>query len=151
LCGRCVKKNGGQAAQALGRSRGGFSTKIHVIVDALGNPLDFVLTGGQRNDITQAATLLKGHRSDYVIADKGYDDGDFIQLIREMGAIPVIPARKNRTQPRDYDQHLYKERHLVECFFNKIKWFRRIFSRFDKLDRCYLGFLSFVAVLIWLR
>jgi transposase len=120
-------------------------------VDALGNPLDFVLTGGQRNDITQAATLLKGHRSDYVIADKGYDDGDFIQLIREMGAIPVIPARKNRTQPRDYDQHLYKERHLVECFFNKIKWFRRIFSRFDKLDRCYLGFLSFVAVLIWLR
>lgn len=151
MCSRSVKKNGGQAAQALGRSRGGFSTKLHVVVDALGNPLDFVLTGGQRHDITQAATLLQGHRCDYVIADKAFDDDDFIQLIRDMGAIPIIPARKNRTQSRDYDQHLYKERHLVECFFNKIKWFRRIFSRFDKLDRSYLGFLSFISTLIWLR
>lgn len=151
MCGRSLKKNGGQDAQALGRSRGGFSTKLHFIVDALGNPLDFVLTGGQRHDITQAPTLLNGQRSDYVIADKGFDDDDFIQLIRDLGAIPVIPARKNRTQPRDYDTHLYKERHLVECFFNKIKWFRRIFSRFDKLDRSYCGFLAFVSTLIWLR
>lgn len=151
MCGWRSKKNGGQAAQALGRSRGGFSTKIHVVVDALGNPLDFVLTGGQRHDLTQAATLLAGRRCDYVIADKAFDDDDLIRLIQAMGAIPVIPARKNRTQPRDYDKHLYKERHLVECFFNKIKWFRRIFSRFDKLDRNYLGFLSFVATLIWLR
>jgi transposase len=145
------KKNGGQAAQALGRSRGGFSTKIHAVVDALGNPLDFVLTGGQRHDITQAPTLLQGLRCDYVIGDKGYDDDHLIRIIGEMGAIPVIPARKNRTQPRDYDKHLYKERHLVECFFNKIKWFRRIFSRFDKLDRSFASFLSFVATLIWLR
>jgi len=120
-------------------------------VDALGNPLDFVLTGGQRNDITQAAHLLQGYRGDYIIADKGYDDDKFIHCIRHIEAIPVIPARKNRTQLRDYDHHLYKERHLVECFFNKIKWFRRIFSRFDKLDRTYFGFLSFVASLIWLR
>ena len=151
VCCWSVKKNGGQANQALGRSRGGFSSKLHVVVDALGNPLDFVLTAGQRHDITQAAPLLNGRRCDYVMADKGFDDDDLIQLIRDLGAIPVIPARKNRTQPRDYDKHLYKERHLVECFFNKIKWFRRIFSRFDKLDRCYFGFLSFVATLIWLR
>lgn len=155
MCCWCVKKNGGQDAQALGRSRGGFSTKLHAVVDALGNPLDFVLTGGQRHDITQAATLLEGYRCDYVIGDKGYDDDTLLQLIRDMDAIPVGDplgaARKNRTQPRDYDEHLSKERHLVECFFNKIKWFRRIFSRFDKLDRSYLGFLAFVSTLIWLR
>ncbi|MEA3338131.1 MAG: IS5/IS1182 family transposase, partial [Chloroflexota bacterium] len=60
-------------------------------------------------------------------------------------------GRKNRTEPRYYDVHLYKERHLVECFINKIKQYRRIFSRFDKLARRYLGFLRFAATLIWLR
>jgi transposase len=63
----------------------------------------------------------------------------------------VIPPRSNRKEPRDYDQHRYRERHLIECFMGKIKHFRRIFSRFDKLDRSFLGFLGFVAALIWLR
>jgi len=63
----------------------------------------------------------------------------------------VIPPRANRTEARDYDKHLYRERHLVECFINKIKHYRRIFSRFDKLAKRYLGFLSFVGALIWLR
>jgi transposase len=110
-----------------------------------------VLTPGQSHDITQAATLLAGYQTDYVIADKGYDAEPFLDDIAMLGATAVIPARKNRTTPRSYDSHLYQERHLVECFFNKIKWFRRIFSRFDKLDRSYLGFLSFVSTLIWLR
>jgi transposase len=143
--------HGGQQAQALGRSRGGFSTKIHVVVDALGNPLDFVLTAGQAHDVKQGPILLQGRTCDYVIADKAYDADPLIDLIEDMGAIPVIPARKNRTEPRHYDAHLYKERHLVECFINKIKWYRRIFSRFDKLASRFLGFLSFVAALIWLR
>lgn len=142
---------GGQQAQALGRSRGGFSTKIHVVVDGLGLPLDFILTGGQRHDITQAANLISGWRADYVIADKSYDSDDFLALVADGGAIPVIPARKNRTVVRPYDKHLYKERHLVECFINKIKWFRRIFARYDKLDSHYLGFLCFTAALIWMR
>jgi transposase len=101
--------------QALGRSRGGFSSKIHLIVDGLGNPLDFILTAGQVNDITQAPALLQGYRAAYVIADKGYDADAFIALIEQMEAIPVIPARKNRKEIRFYDPHLYKERHLVEC------------------------------------
>ena len=142
---------GGQAAQALGRSRGGFSTKTHVVVDGLGNPLDFVLTAGQAHDVKQGPRLLHGRRCDYVIADKAYDADHFIELIEAMGAIPVIPARSHRTVPRSYDAHLYKERHLVECFINKIKWYRRIFSRFDKLAKRFLGFLAFVASLIWLR
>lgn len=121
------------------------------MVDALGNPLDFILTGGQRHDVTQAPALLQGRQCDYVIADKAYDADTFLELVEAMGAIPVIPARKNRTTERFYDHHLYRERQLVECFINKIKWFRRIFARFDKLASRYLGFLTFVATLIWLR
>ena len=135
----------------MGRSRGGFSTKIHISVDALGNPLRFRLTGGERHDRTEAEALVVGYQSDYVIADRSYDADEFIQVVEESGAIPVIPSRRNRKFQRAYDAHLYRERHLVECLVNKIKHYRRIFSRFEKLDGCYLGFLSFVATLVWLR
>jgi transposase len=123
--------------------------------------LDFVLTGGQAHDVTQAPTLLGERESDYVLGDKSYDADDLIELIEAHHAIPVIPPRVNRKEQRWYDPDLYKERHAVECFVNKIKWhilmaghhgqFRHIFSRFDKLARQYLGFLQFVATLIWLR
>ena len=145
------QKNGGQAAQALGRSRGGFSTKLHAGVDGLGNPLRFELTGGQRHDITQAETLIADYDFDNLIADTSYDADAFLELVIQRGAVPVIPPRANRKQARAYDAYLYRERHLIECFFNKIKYYRRIFSRFDKLDSRYLGFLSFAAALIWLR
>lgn len=145
------QKNSGQAAQARGHSRGGFSTKIHVSVDALGNPLRFRLTAGQRHDITQAEALLPLESFGFLIADKSYDAEPFLQTVVARGAEAVIPPRSNRKTPRDYDKHLYRERQLAECFVNKIKHYRRIFARFDKLDRCYLGFLSFVAALIWLR
>lgn len=144
-------KNGGQIEQALGRSRGGFSTKIHIKVDGLGNPLRFTLTAGQRHDMTQAEVLLGDFECDAVIADTSYDADPFIAVIVAAGATPVIPSRANRKLPRELDRHLYKERHLVECFINKIKHFRRIFSRFDKLASRYLGFLNFVGALIWLR
>jgi transposase len=141
------KKNGGQASQALGRSRGGFSTKIHANVDALGNPLRFLLTGGQRHDITQANGLIADFDFERVIADRSYDSDEFLDRIAAKQAEAVIPPRKNRTEPRDYDHHLYKERHLIECFFNKIKHYRRLFSRFEKLDQRLLGFLSFAGKL----
>ena len=144
-------KNGGQACQALGRSRGGFSTKIHVSVDGLGNPLRFILTGGQRHDITQAEELIAGYAGEQVLADKGYDSQEFREHILALGMTPVIPPRSNWKEPAGYDRHLYRERHLVECFINKIKHYRRIFSRFEKLDTRYLGFLHFTAALIWLR
>ena len=148
---RAAQKNGGQAAQVLGRSRGGFSTKIHANVDALGNPLGYLLTAGQRHDITQAADLIAGYEFEGLIADRSYDGDDFLQLIAEMEAKAVIPSGKNRKEQREYDKHHYKERHLVECFFNKIKHCRRIYSRFEKLDQRYLGLLRFVGALIWLR
>ena len=146
-----LKKHGGQDEQALGRSRGGFSTKIHIAVDALGNPLKFILTPGQRHDITQAEALTGDFRPAAVPADKGYDSEPYRQYLKERGTLPVIPPRSGRKNPQDYDRHLYRERHLVECFINKIKHFRRIFSRFDKLSARYLSFLHFVGALIWLR
>lgn len=120
-------------------------------VDALGNPLRYVLTGGQRHDITQAEELITGFECEFVIADKSYDAADFLKLIDANKAIPVIPPRSNRKQQREYDNYLYRERHLVECFIGKIKHYRRIFSRFEKLASRYLGLLSFVGTLIWLR
>ena len=101
-------------------------------VDALGNPLRFILTGGQKHDITQAQGLIADHAGEYVIADKGYDSREFRQCILERGMRPVIPPRSNRKEPQAYDACLYRERHLVECFINKIKHYRRVFSRFEK-------------------
>ena len=124
---------------------------MHVSVDALGNPLRFTLTGGQAHDITQAYELIDGIESEYVIADRGYDSQRFRERIVEMGATPVIPPRSSRREPQPYDEHLYGERHLVECYINKMKHYRHIFSRFDKLAKMYLGFLLFVGALIWLK
>jgi transposase len=135
----------------LGRSRGGFSTKIHITVDGLGYPLRLRVTAGQRHDITQAPALIKGFHFEYVIADRGYTGQDFVDLVIATGAQPVIPAPRNAKVPRGYDVWLYRERHLVECFIGKLKHFRRVFSRFDKLASRFLGFLHFVSTLIWLR
>lgn len=142
------KKNG---EQALGPSRGGFSCKIHITVDGLGNPLRFTLTGGQRHDITQAYYLLEGFDFDRLIADRGYSAEHFIDYLLEQGIEAVIPPHQRAKVLREYDEWLYRERHLIECFINKIKHFRRIFSRFEKLDSSFLGFLYFTGTLICLR
>lgn len=137
--------------QALGRSSGGFSTKIHATVDALGNPLRLHLTPGQAHDSQYALTLLDGFPFEYVIADRGYTAQAIVDWIVEQGIQPVIPPHQRATQSRDYDTWLYRERHLIECFFNKLKHFRRLFARCDKLDSRFLAFLHFASTLIWLR
>jgi transposase len=110
-----------------------------------------ILTAGQEADVTQGAPLIKDFTAQAVIADKGYDADELVKTIIEQQAQAVIPPRSNRKEQREYDRHLYRERHLVECFINKIKHYRRVFSRFEKLSKNYLGFLSFVSALIWLR
>lgn len=102
-------------------------------------------------DITQAETLLDGWQMQHVIADKGYDSNALVAFITQRDAIAVIPPRSNRRQPRQYDAHLYKERHLIECWFNKLKHFRRVFSRFEKTAKTFLSLVYFTALLIELR
>lgn len=140
-----------QEKQALGRSKGGFSTKIHALVDALGLPIRFILTPGQSSEIKQAPELIKGITDANILGDKAFDSDEFINQIISQNCRPVIPPRSNRKHPRDVDYFLYKERHLVECFFSKVKHFRRIFSRFDKMAEAYMGFLAFASTIIWLR
>ena len=142
---RGEKKHGDQC---LGRSRGGHSTKIHLATDALGNAVRFILTGGQRNDITQAEALIENLFSDYVIADKGYDSDKFVLLVKKARSEAVIPSRINRKIQRTIDEHLYKERHLIECQIGKLKHFQRVFSRFDKLAKNYLSFVQFASTII---
>jgi transposase len=143
-----AKKHG---AQSLGRSRGGFSTKIHLATDALGNALRFILTGGERNDIRQAESLVADLAADHVIADKGYDAEPFIIKLKERNSAVVIPSRRNRKEQREIDTHLYKERHLIENQIGKLKQFRRVFSRFDKLAKNYLSFIYLASTVVWLR
>ena len=88
---------------------------------------------------------------DYVIADKGYDADAFVLLIRKTNAEAVIPSKINRKIQRDIDTELYKERHLIECCIGKLKHFRRVFSRFDKLAKNYLSFVYFASTIVWLR
>ena len=136
----------------MGRSRGGFSTKIHVLVDALGNPLKFTLTSGAAGDNPQAIPLLAGRQAREVVADRGYDADKTLAYIEEqMQAVATIPPKKSRVIPRDCDYAAYKERHLVECFIGKLKYFRRIFSRFDKYATRYLAFIHFASMGIWLK
>ena len=119
--------------------------------DALGNALRFILTGGERNDITQAEELIENFTADYVIADKGYDAEAFVVRLKERNSEAVIPSRvKNKVQ-RKTDENLYKERHLIEDQIGKLKQFRRVFSRFDKLAKNYLSFIYFASTVIWLR
>ena len=117
----------------------------------MGNAIRFILTGGQRNDITQAEALIENLFADYVLADKGYDADAFVLKLKETGAEVVIPSRVNRKQRREIDEHLYKERHLIECCIGKLKHFRRVFSRFDKLAKNYLSFVYFASTIVWLR
>jgi transposase len=131
---------------------GGFSTKIHLAVDALGNAIRFILSAGEQSDHRQAENLIANFAFEYLIADKGYDSEPFVERVRREGKTVVIPARRYAgKQGRKYDRHLYRERHLIECFINKIKHYRRVFTRFEKLSKNYLSFIHLVSSLIWLR
>ena len=111
--------------QALGRSKGGFSTKIHVMVE--------------------------GVKATYAIMDKAYDADKLIEQLEGQGIIPVMPPKSNRKEQRHYDKQVYKERHLVECFIGKIKHFRRVFSRFEKTSENYMSFVRFASSVILMR
>jgi len=138
-------------AEALGRSRGGFSTKIHVSCDGLGKPITILLTPGQNHDITQGPALIANSEATKKIADKGYDSDRFIEEIEESGAEAVIPPRSNRKEQRSYDKEVHKERNVVERFFGLIKQCRRVATRYEKTARNFLAMVQFVSIFVLLN
>ena len=122
-----------------------------MIVDALGNPLALSLTGGQVHDITQADTLLALVAPGALLGDKGYDADHFVESLTARAIKVVIPSKSNRKIKRDCDFALYCERNIVERFFNTIKHFRAIATRYDKTARNFLAGLHLVCALAWLK
>lgn len=146
-----AKKKAGED-QAIGRSRGGLSTKVHVLVDALGNPLNVLLTGGHVYDLTGADALLPGLKAKSSLADKAYDaDKRVIEPLVAAGETAVIPSKKNRQTPREYDKALYEARHLIENFFCWVRRFSAIATRYDKTARDFRAALQMIAVLCLLN
>ncbi len=122
------------------------------MVDALGNPTGSHLTGGQAADLDGADALLPEVTAEAPIADKSYDaQARVLAPLRAVGAEAVIPPRRNRTERRDYDAHLYKARHLIENFFCKLKQYRAIATRYDKRAVHFLAAIHLAAAVIWLN
>ena len=122
-----------------------------MIVDALGNPLALSLTGGQVHDITQAETLAAQVEPEALLGDKGYDADSLVACLEARSIKVVIPPKANRKVQRECDFALYAERNLVERFFNFIKQFRGIATRYDKTARNFLAGLHLVCALAWLK
>lgn len=139
------------AAEALGRSRGGFGCKIHALTDALGLPVRFILTGGLAADIAQATPLMQDISTGALLADKGYDANALLDWLGQRDIAAVISPKANRKVQRGCDWYMYKERHVIECMFGKLKYFPRIATRYEKKASHFMEMLSFAAVLLWLR
>ena len=116
----------------------------------MGNPVRLILTEGQAPEYGQASWLVRDFEVHFILADKGYDSDAFIEEIKANGASPVIPPKINRLMQRDYDKTLYKERNLVERFFQKVKHFRRIATRYERLAINYASMLYLVSTIVWL-
>jgi transposase len=122
-----------------------------MLSDALGNPMKFILTGGEKSDFLQACPLLAGQKAGAVLADKGYDASYIVDAIVAMGATVVIPPKSNRSISRDCDAFLYRERNAIERMFCKMKQFRGIATRYSKTALSFMGFVQLAAILLWLK
>lgn len=141
----------GACAQAIGRSRGGLSTKVHLVVDALGLPLAFEITEGQRHDSKPAAQLVAMVASECLLADKAYDCNEFRDALASRACTPVIPSNRSRAQKLPYDKGLYKARSEIECTFNLLKQARRFATRYEKTLRNYAAVVALGCAVLWLR
>jgi transposase len=136
----------------MGRSRGGLTTKIHAVVDRNGLPVRLALTPGQDHDNALATDLLVNLKPrSLVLADRAYDADAIRKLVNEQDAFANIPPKRNRKDPICFSPFLYKARNRIERFFNKMKHFRRIATRYDKLAANYLAALKLASVRLWLR
>ncbi|MGB2931947.1 MAG: IS5 family transposase [Methyloceanibacter sp.] len=147
--GACIANNSGQH---IGRSRGGLTSKIHAVVDANGLPVRLGLTPGEAHDNRLCSMLLAGLQPQtMLLADRGYDADWIRALASQHGAWANIPPKRNRKDPICFSPYLYRDRNLVERFFNKIKQCRRVATRYDKLAANCLAFVKLAAIRIWLR
>lgn len=137
--------------QGIGRSRGGLSTKVHLVVDALGLPLTFAITEGQRHDIQPAKELVAKAASVCLLADKAYDSDDLRNALAAHGCSAVIPSKASRSQKLPCDKELYKARSEVECTLNLLKQARRFATRYEKTLRNYAAVVALGCALLWLR
>ena len=149
---RRSKKNG---PQAIGRSRGGWNTKIHLVAANARTAITFSLSPGNAHDAPEGRALL-AHLGAMpqglpLLMDRAYEGAETRQLVLSLGMIPVVPPKSNRIDPWEYDRALYKKRNEIERLFRRLKGFRRIFSRFEKLDVLFLGFLNFALIIEALR
>ena len=137
-------------AGGIGRSRGGLTSKIHALVDADGRPVDLRLTGGQVHDSQEAEALLEAMpQGATLLADKGYDSNAIREAAARKKAWANIPARSNRKQRFAFSGWVYRQRNLVERFFNRIKHFRGIATRYDKCPENYLAAVKLICARIW--
>ena len=113
-------------------------------------PLKFILTAGQSSDMLQAIPLLQGEQAEYVIADRGYDADFIVNYIRKINAIPVIPPKSNRIIQREYNKNIYKDRNRIERFFGRLKQFRRIATRFEKIQLNFEALIYLACIFLWL-
>jgi transposase len=140
----------GEQTQAIGRSRGGRNTKIHAIADAKGRLLSILLSGGDAHDCPKAQRLIRRTKSaKKLLADKAYDSAELREWLHQRGTTPIIPNRSNRKQPFSFNKRAYKWRHRIENAFCRLKDFRRIATRYDRLARNYLASICLVAAIVW--
>ena len=144
-----TRARGGYHAQAVGRSRGGLTSKVHLLTDALGYPVRFVVTGGERNDVTQAPALLPPGTGAPVLCDRGYDADWWRERLLAVGHQPVVPGRRNRLIQPQYDAYLYRSRHLIENAFARLKSSRRIATRYEQTTASYAAFVALACVCLW--
>ena len=136
----------------MGRSRGGLTTKIHALVDANGLPILLKLTAGQAHDGRSAADMLAGlGEGQILLADRGYDSDALRARLAEQGAWGNIKPMPHRVNVPSFSPYLYRFRNLVECFFNKLKHFRAVATRYEKHDANYLALVKLAAIRIWFR
>ena len=144
----CIEKNG---PQSIGRTRGGWNTKLHMVAASDRDGVSFSLSAGNCGDAPEGRALLQQlgpvDHSVYLLMDRAYEGDETRALAMELGYTPVVPPKSNRTNPWSYDKQLYKQRNQVERLFRRIKRFRRIFTRYDKLDVIFLAFVYFALII----
>jgi transposase len=140
----------GEDKQAIGRSRGGRNTKIHAVADAKGRLLSILLTGGEAHDCPPAQRLIcRTKPAKKLLGDKAYDSEELRLWLNERGTKAVVPNRSNRKQPFRFDKKSYRQRHRIENAFCRLKDFRRIATRYDRLARNFLASVCLVAAIVW--